>query len=245
MKLFNAALLGIATALVSGIYLMYVADPGSIRNTTMAARLPTSTEAADALEPQANRKADGVPVVVSGDGLANGMKRDIAALRDEVAQLRAAVFALQQAGVRALKQSSAGVGVEADPAKNYRRDPDTRAEADQLRQQQMAESEAAFQREPTDNEWALQTTANLQEAIAKNEAIQSAVRDTVCHSRTCRVEVIDDTGGKLASSMIEFMQQVADSLPSVTINQTEDGNGLTTTILYLSQDSDEPPQDDP
>lgn len=244
MKLFNAALFGTATALVGGVYLTYLADPGSIRNTATAVRLPTSAEAADRLEPQANRKANGVPMEVSGDGLANGMKRDIAALREEVAQLRAAVFALQQAGVGAVRQSSAGGGVEADPAKSSRRDPDARAEADQLRQQQMAESEAAFQGEPTDNEWALQTTATLQEAIARNEAIQSTVRDIVCHSRTCRVEVIDDADGKLASSMIEFMQQVADSLPSVTINQTEDGNGLTTTILYLSRDADEPPQED-
>lgn len=242
MKLSYVALLGAAAALPLSIYFTYTGGGSLTHDTaTVAPTAPAPAEAA-ALQISPNEEAGALTTMAGSNGRADGMDRDSAALREEMAHLRAEVFALRRQ-LRAQKQTQAvatGEGEE-DPGKNLRTDPVARAEAERRHQEQVAAVEAAFQSEPADPQWSSQTTMVVQEALASSETVQTAVRNIECRSHTCRVEVSDENTGTLAKFMPVFALQMAQTLPSITAHQMEDDNGVTTMILYLSHNADEPP----
>lgn len=75
----------------------------------------------------------------------------------------------------------------------------------------------------------------MQEALAGDEAMQAAVHNVECRSRSCRLEIADDGAGTLAKSIPSLAFRLAETLPEMMSGQVEDGNGGSTTILYLSR----------
>ncbi len=165
-------------------------------------------------------------------------QRDMAALKEEVAFLRREVATVQrQLHEQQQMALTIASGKEEEPALTPLTISAARAAAERERQEQMALLEANFRREPTDQQWSFRVGGAVHEALAENEAVQTALRNIECHSSTCRVELADNDGDELAKDLPVFLQQLGDMLPHVTANQVADGAGGQLTILYLFRES--------
>ncbi|MFM8331663.1 MAG: hypothetical protein ACKN9T_08235 [Candidatus Methylumidiphilus sp.] len=230
MKLLHLALAASVASLSFGVYWSaaeHRAPPPQADRAASAGRLaPRQADAGRVNAPVAVQSAK--PAVESG----------MAALRREMAILRAEVGALRQ------QVATAGGGpVDGALAKDTRHDPIAQAEAERQRQEQMAAVEANFRGEAADRSWSERTTATVQHALAGQVAIQSSLRSVECRSSTCRVELSGGNAAALDKSLPLFANRLTESLPSVTVNQVEDGAGGVTTVLYLSSEVDQPPVD--
>jgi len=134
-------------------------------------------------------------------------------------------------------------------AEKLRPGADTQAESQRQRDQQLDALESGFKQEPTDAAWAAQTTARVEETLAAFAVAPSGVRDIECRASTCRLEIAGDTlldvAGKEPASLDKglplLVNRLADSLPSMTAFQVEDGYGATSTVLFFSRETDLPP----
>jgi hypothetical protein len=164
------------------------------------------------------------------------------ALRQEVLLLRREMATMQRQ-LREHRRTATVMsqGREAASAPDPRTDPAARAAAERQRQEQLAVIEATFWREPTDRRWANETAEVVQEVLASDDVGQLAVQSLECRSHTCRVDLADDDTGELAKLLPLFGLQLAETLPYVTVNQVVNGNGSTSTILYMSREAPEPP----
>ena len=163
------------------------------------------------------------------------------ALRQEVLLLRREVSAVQrqlQAQTRAATVMAPES--EAAPAQEPPTTPAARAEAERQHREQMALVEATFQREPADARWASEAVVAVQTALANDDVAQNLLMDLECRSHTCRLALAEDDTGEMAKFMPLFLQQLAQTLPSVTANHVDTGDGSKMMILYMSRDSHEP-----
>lgn len=234
MKRSFGVLLSSAVALAFGLYFVHQAghSPASI---PLSARVSPAPEA----EALGRREASDAAAGAGSDSRAETQQQEMAALREQVVLLRREVSAVQRQ-IREQERAATAVapGREEDPANDPRSDPAARAEAERERQEQMAVIEADFRQEPTDPHWSSEAAAAVQEAMAGDEAARTALRNIECRANTCRVEMTDDDTGKLAKSMPLLVQQLAQTLPSVTANQVDDGDGAKTMILYMSRETE-------
>ena len=99
----------------------------------------------------------------------------------------------------------------------------------------MADIASDFQKEATNAAWARSTTSALQSQLTASEALRTTMRGVECRSQTCRVELDDDGSGKMAKEIPLFIQQFADSLPSMQADHIDDGNGHRTLVLYMTR----------
>ena len=181
--------------------------------------------------------------VAESDRMAETQHEEMTTLREEVARLRAEVTAVQR-WIHAQRRRATGVapGKAEDPAKDPRTDRAARAEAERERQKQMEVVEASFRHEPADPRWSFEAEGAVQEALASDEIVQNTLLGLECRSHTCRVELADDDTGELAKVMPLFLEQLVQTLPSVTANYVDDGNGGKIMILYMSREANEPPR---
>ena len=243
MKRSFGVLLSSAVALAFGLYFVYQAGsppaspPLSVRSFQSApgAEAPGRRAAFDA---EAERSTEGA----GSSRKAETQQQELVALREQVILLRREVAAVQrQLYEQGQTATSVASGREEDPANDPRTDPAARAAVERQRQEQMAVLEANFQQEPTDRGWSSEAVAAVQEVLASDETVQTAVRGIECRSSTCRVELADDDTGESAKVMPILLQQLAETLPNVTANQVDDSAGGKRTILYMSRESNELP----
>lgn len=243
MKRFFGVLLSSAVALAFGLY--FVDQAGhSPASTPMSARVSQSAPGAEApgrravSDAEAGRSAGGA----GSDRRTETQQQEMAALREEVALLRREVSVVQRQ-IREQERAATVVapGREEDPANDPRTDSAARAAAERERQEQMAVLEADFRQEATDGVWSFEAAGAVQEALASDETVQTALRNIECRSSTCRAEMADDDTGELGKALPVFLQQLAETLPSVTANQVDDGAGGKIMILYMSRESNELP----
>lgn len=97
----------------------------------------------------------------------------------------------------------------------------------------LAGLDAALRRESVDPEWAPSASAAIHDAIAADAELASLARDVECRSRTCRVELADDTVA-LGTSLPRFLQQLGAALPGVAADHVDD-HGEATLVLFLSR----------
>jgi hypothetical protein len=166
-------------------------------------------------------------------------RAEVAALRQEVAQLRAALGELRQHLAAADRESGDEPLVEElSPAH-------AQAEEEAERVARMNALESAFVREPMDPVWAASTSAQVEEALSALEAAPVGIRDLECRASTCRLEISGDTLFNHEGKAVPFgkglpllLLRLADTLPSASAYQREDGNGAAGTVLFLSRDAD-------
>ena len=242
MKRLVGAAMSMAVVLVVGIALMHRASgppaspPLRVSDVPPAPAMETSgPETVASEEPKTT-----VPVA-GNDKPAETSPLEIAALREEVALLRAQVTAFER-WRRTQKQIPVGKrpGSEADSAQAPQpdpMDPAVRVAIDRERQQQLAVIEGGFQREPADLRWATETEGVVQAVLASDSILQNTLLDLECRSRTCRVELADDNTGELAKGLPIALLQLAATLPSAKGHAGVDGAGGKTLILYLSQEA--------
>ena len=91
-----------------------------------------------------------------------------------------------------------------------------------------------FASEKVNSAWAARTSARVNAAIEGNEPLK-AVRHTVdCRGQTCQLQIDDDGSGKLPNNLPLIILSVADLFPSIIADHVDQGNGHSTTVLYMS-----------
>jgi hypothetical protein len=230
MKLSFGVVVSSAVALAFGIAFLYWAgNPPASEPVSRRSRQPVPRS-----EPSA--------VVARSDKQADMQQQALAALRQDMARLRREFSTLQrQIQEQGQAATAGGPGSEADPASDPRSDPAARAEAERVRQEQMAVIEATFRQEPIDREWSFKATGAVQEVLASADTVRPALRSLECRSQTCRMELAEDDTGELEKSMPRFLLQLGETLPRGTVNYIEDGAGGKTMILYMDRGASESP----
>jgi hypothetical protein len=195
---------------------------------TPAARADARASAATSPPAAAARAAGGDASPASA---ATGTADNLAALRQEVALLRAEVR-----DVRDQVSRMPGASQAAAAAPDPRTDPMARQEAQQAERLRIASSESTFQGERRDARWAQDTTAAIQSSLTQaDDAIRAQVRSIDCRSQSCRVEIGSAAGPALAQQLPMVIAQLGASLPHVTAGQVDQGDGSQATVLYLSR----------
>ena len=85
------------------------------------------------------------------------------------------------------------------------------------------------------SDWSVKAKSLVQEALASDKAASSDIVDIECRTTMCRVELAND-GNKQAPKVAEIPKKIGEELPNVLVNQTNESDGSTTTVLYLSKD---------
>ena len=91
-----------------------------------------------------------------------------------------------------------------------------------------------FASEKVDSAWSVRTSARVNAAIEGNQLLKSAQHSVDCRGQTCRLQIDDDGSGKLPSNLPLIILSVADLFPSIIADHVDQGNGHSTTILYMS-----------
>ncbi|HEY0481441.1 MAG TPA: hypothetical protein VGD37_28190 [Kofleriaceae bacterium] len=133
---------------------------------------------------------------------------------------------------------SAGSAPQEPVIRDPRNDPEARAEGQRKYRAYIAGVEAAFRKEATDPRWSSATSGVVQAALASDDELRPLARGVECRARTCRVEIAEDTSGRLGKLLPVFAQQVAQELPVAVVDRVQDPGGGTKMILYMSRRDD-------
>lgn len=187
------------------------------------------------------------PPVLRGPAVAGDdapvSRAELAALRQDVAQLRAALGELRRRA-SGVDMASAEVPVVEEPMSPAH----ARAEEEAERRAWMNALEAAFLREPTDAVWAASTSAQVEEALAGLGAASGGIRDLECRASTCRLEISGDMLLQYKGKALPFdqglrlmLRRLGETLTSASVYRREDGNAAAGAVLFLSRDPDSVP----
>jgi hypothetical protein len=161
---------------------------------------------------------------------------DLAALREEVASIRAEVRMLRS--LIPPQTASATARADGQPAA-MRSDPSARAEAAREHQVEMEAVDAAFRKQVTDPSWSANTTTAIREALGSEEMGGMQAENIDCRSSSCRVELHDDGSGHLSNSLPTFVRRLAEATPTIRANTIPQADGTSVVVLYMSREKSE------
>ena len=245
MKRSFKAALSSAAALACGVILAHWAsNPPASNSPTVPVHQVGSEAKAPGRHASPDAKVGVSSAVTEKDKQMSVEQKTMAVLEQQVAHLKGEVSALRRQIYEQEQAVKSGVsGTEAAPDSDLRHNPAARAEAEKARQEQMAILEVAFRQEPIDREWSVKVTRSVQEALAGEQVVQTALRSLECRSQTCRMELVQDDAGELANSVPLFLMQLGEAVAGgATIDYVEDGAGGNTMILYMARGANEAPR---
>lgn len=156
---------------------------------------------------------------------------ELAALRQEVAQLRQAV------------KNQAPAPAPAEPTRTGPPDPEikaleTQAEQERRHRDYVQGVAASYRNEPVDPAWSSAKLSVIQAALASKPELRSLVRGMECRSQTCRVEFADDASGRPSNALQTFTLGLGTELPGAIIERVEaDGGRPGSTAFYVGHSS--------
>lgn len=216
-------LIGSVTTICTGGYLIWDGRTAESQGGTVNSRL---TAAAPDSDQRTDAHANGP------DFTARAVKDDVAALRAEVKHLRQRLDTL----AAEVSQSRPDAGRSA-AQRNSEIDPDAppfdAAQAETELRQKFDAIETAFESQPIDQAWVAKAEESLRLALAGAELGQTAPIDLHCRATICRIVAQHSDQTALEQFQESLQLKVADQFPSLTFDYTDDGNGLTTTTVYL------------
>jgi hypothetical protein len=175
-------------------------------------------------------------LAIKDDGTDGDLRENLTALGTEVARLRADVLALR-ADMQA--QQSKLVTASKDPMPDQAKEKVTRAEIHAKEEEYLREQgevlETGFRQQTTDPNWSVKAKKLVQDALASDKVALKDIIDLECRATMCRVELAND-GNSQAPKIAEFPMKISEELPNIRVNQTNESDGSTTTVLYLSKD---------
>jgi hypothetical protein len=170
--------------------------------------------------------------VPSNSEKADESTQELIVLREQVDLLRAELNSLRQQTLNATNTSSPTSNVN-EPG-DSRRDASAMADAEVAHRAQMTVVESGFRNELRNPQWADGTSTQIREALSASQIPQENLRDIDCRSNTCRVEILNKGDDDLMKSLPLVINQLGTTLPSMTADQLDQGNGISTTVLYFS-----------
>lgn len=98
----------------------------------------------------------------------------------------------------------------------------------------VAEVAQAFNNEKTSAGWATQVASRINTAIGSDDALKDVPHSVECRERTCRLQIDDDSSGKVNQSIPFVAMRLVDVLPEISAERVDQGNGRSTMVLYMS-----------
>jgi ribosomal protein L29 len=159
-------------------------------------------------------------------------------LRSELAALKASIAAHgvttgspQQETARSKSELPAGAS-----ALDTQTDAAAARQEDERRfAEHVAAIATAFSREPRDLRWSSETDELLESLLNTEELRGLHYQNIDCRTTTCRVEIEDDGSGRAAEIFPLLAIRTATTLPSITMERIEQGDGRATMVLYMSR----------
>ena len=175
-------------------------------------------------------------IAVKDDTKDGEFKDSLTALGKEVSQLRAELTSLRaELQTNHLAQVSSAKVSEQDAAKEAHALTEIRVKEEERLQKQGEALEAGFRQQTTDPDWSTKAKGLIQEALASDKVDSKNIIDVECRTSMCRVELANDSNSN-APRIAEFPMKISEELPNILVNQTNESDGSTTTVLYLSKD---------
>lgn len=239
MTLTRYLLLGAGIAILAwGAYsVMPVRNSGNI-STTAVSKIDSTTYS-DNVKPDFGRAQS--PVTSAPE--TNISSSRLARLEAEVArvqqQLQAQTVRLEElfAPINDAEPST----VEMSPEEYALAQAQEEEEAEQERFARLEFIETSLQTEQIDSEWSDQTSVAIKQTFNSQELAAAEVSNIDCRATLCRVDVHHDNQEKLTAFQSWFPLKVAESLPRLTMDHSEEGEDRFSTVVYLARDGYELP----
>ncbi|HKY37257.1 MAG TPA: hypothetical protein VJN18_15040 [Polyangiaceae bacterium] len=169
----------------------------------------------------------GVPEPAANDGELIRLRGDLERVRGQLGQLENAVA----------KQKLEDQPSEGQPAEDSDLTvQEQRALADQRWKEHMVEVATAFDREPRDPRWSGAATAALQNALARDPALEAVAGKIDCRSSTCRFDL--QRNAAVDNQLSVLLMSLHDILPEAEADHvTTDGKSRYTLYLKDSRRS--------
>jgi hypothetical protein len=224
MKLFHVFLIGSAVIVPAVTYVALTSETNQAEIHSAKLSLPIGEKLA----------VHGL--AVKDDTKDGEFRESLTALGKEVSQLRADLTALRaELQTKHLAQVSSAKVSEQDAAKDAQALTEIRVKEEERLQKQGEALEAGFRQQTTDPDWSTKAKGLIQEALASDKVDSKNIIDVECRTSMCRVELANDTNSN-APRIAEFPMKISEELPNILVNQTNESDGSTTTVLYLSKD---------
>jgi transposase-like protein len=167
----------------------------------------------------------------SGERAAVSGAAELAALRQEVAQLRQLVKNQGQAPAAP------------DQAKTEPVDPEIKALETQVEQERRHREyvqgvAASFRKEPVDPAWSSSKMSVIQTALASKPELRQLVRSVECRSQTCRVEFADEASGRPSNTVQSLLAGLGTELPTAIAERVEQAGRPGSTVFYVGHSND-------
>lgn len=161
--------------------------------------------------------------------------KELERLRGQVALLQGQMLALNERMTE--QKAPEAVAPKAEPESL---DPETvrerqRASARRWKEH-MADVAASFEQEPRDRNFSTTKKAAVDRALQDNPVLQKVAGEVDCRSRTCRVEIRDSKSPEVSKQLPALLQSVGPALRRAQADQVDSGNGVKTTMLYLTNE---------
>lgn len=175
----------------------------------------------------------------------DGMKTSITNLEREIVTLRSEMSALRSVmNARSATTSDANISASAnsvaiDPVKELQLRNETKAKEEQQLQNQIEQLDIGFRQQTIDPEWSTKAKSMIENALTSDKVPSKDIIGIECRATMCRLELANDDNQE-APKISQFSMLIGEELPSVRVNQSEEADGTTTTVMYLSKDDDSP-----
>lgn len=168
--------------------------------------------------------------VASEERQTTGVSRqEVAALRDEVAALREQLESVLTGRPAADDESAESQVLFPDDLEIVIEDQALK------HSQRIAAIDAGFRAEPVSDDWSVETTDLILQAFQTEEMVQSDMLSAECRASMCKVEVSHDNADDFQLFQMQFILEVGEALPAMTIEQYTDDNGSINSVMYLTR----------
>lgn len=187
-----------------------------------------SVHATDATPTRDDRATGANP---SGERAAVAGAAELAALRQEVAQLRGLVKNQRQT-------PEAPDRAKAEPVDPEIKALETQAEQERRHREYVQGVAASFRKEPVDSAWSSSKMLVIQTALASRPELRQLVRSVECRSQTCRVEFADEASGRPSNAVSSLLAALGTELPTAIAERVEQAGRPGSTVFYVGHSND-------
>lgn len=233
MKATHLQVLAVILVVVGGLYAAFTSLAPPPRETAPAVTVASRSHATPSgggqpveRSPRHGTEMDGATVTK--------LAEELSRLRTEVARLREQV--------QYQSATAATAAVSGDEDSSGKEPPRTEEDMERLTQvreyedlQRQTTTDAQFQAEQVDRQWASTTTNLLTQVLENEDLAGTEAVDMDCRMTTCRLTLHHADEAAASQFELVFPMQVADALPQATSFRHPQADGRIDTVLYLNR----------
>lgn len=172
---------------------------------------------------------------IRSNGSAPSVKdSDVDLLKQEVAQIRQKLNDLASGQ---LAQAGASTPIERTPSQPLDAPlEERRAAADRRSKEAISKLDGVLQAEDVDNSWLHDVQSKLQSVFQRDTLSGSTLATSDCRTSMCRIEITHEAGTDAIEFQSEFVSETAELFPQGIFQQVTGPDGKQVTIGYFARD---------